>query len=91
MDFKLVKEMLRRVLMITFTAAALACSASPKAQKVFDGVQNIKPDDQQSLVLRQVVSLIEGYNYKQIKLNDSISSLILDRYIKALILQNIIF
>jgi carboxyl-terminal processing protease len=84
MNFKIVKEMLRRVLMITFTAAALACSASPKPQKVVDGVQNIKPDDQQSLVLRQVVSLIEGYNYKQIKLNDSISSLILDRYIKAL-------
>jgi len=84
MNFKIVKEMLRRVLMITFTAAALACSASPKPQKMVDGVQNIKPDDQQSLVLRQVVSLIEGYNYKQIKLNDSISSLILDRYIKAL-------
>ncbi|MFD0940072.1 carboxy terminal-processing peptidase [Pedobacter boryungensis] len=84
MNFKIVKEMLRRVLMITFTAAALACSASPKPQKMVDGVQNIKPDDQQSLVLRQVVSLIEGYNYKQIKLNDSISSIILDRYIKAL-------
>ena len=84
MDFKLVKEMLRRILMITFTAAALACSASPKAQKMVDGVQNIKPDDQQSLAVRQVVALIESYNYKQIKINDSISSLILDRYIKAL-------
>jgi carboxyl-terminal processing protease len=84
MDFKLVKEMLRRVLMITFTAAALACSASPKTQKLVDGVQNIKPDEQQSLACRQVVSLIENYNYKHIKLNDSISSIILDRYIKAL-------
>jgi len=84
MNFKQVKEMLRRVLMITFTAAALACSASPKAQKMVDGVQNIKPDDQQSLVIRQVVSLIENYNYKKIPLNDSISSIILDRYIKAL-------
>ncbi len=84
MDFKLVKEMLRRVLMITFTAAALACSASPKTQKLVDGVQNIKPDDQQSLACRQVVSLIENYNYKHIKLNDSISSIILDRYLKAL-------
>jgi carboxyl-terminal processing protease len=84
MDFKLVKEMLRRILMITFTAAALACSASPKAQKMVDGVQNITPDEQQSLAARQVVSLIENYNYKHIKLNDSISSLILDRYIKSL-------
>lgn len=76
--------MLRRVLMITFTAAALACSASPKTQRMVDGVQNITPDEQQSLAVRQVVSLIENYNYKHIKLNDSISSLILDRYIKQL-------
>ncbi|TKC12925.1 tail-specific protease [Pedobacter polaris] len=84
MELKLVKEMLRRVLMITFTAAALACSASPKPQKMVDGVQNIKPDEQQSLALRQVVGLIENYNYKQISINDSISSIVLDRYIKAL-------
>lgn len=84
MDFKQVKEMLRRVLMITFTAAALACSAAPKPQKMVEGVQNIQPDDQQRLAARQVVSLIEGYNYKKIKLNDSISSIIFDRYLKAL-------
>lgn len=84
MEFKLFKEMLRRVLMIAFTAAALACSASPKSQKMVDGVQNIKPDEQQSLVLREVVQLIENYNYKKVKINDSISSVIFDRYIKAL-------
>lgn len=84
MEFKLFKEMLRRILMITFTAATLACSASPKSQKMVDGVQNIKPDEQQSLVLREVVQLIENYNYKKIKINDSISSVIFDRYIKAL-------
>lgn len=84
MDFKLFKEMLRRALMITFTAAALACSASPQVQKMVDGVQNIKPDEQQSLVCKELVSLIENYNYKKIKVNDSISSVIFDRYIKAL-------
>ena len=70
--------------MIAFTAAALACSASPKPQKMVDGVQNIKPDEQQSLVLREVVQLIENYNYKKVKINDSISSIVFDRYIKAL-------
>jgi carboxyl-terminal processing protease len=84
MDFKLFKEMLRRVLMVTFTAAALACSASPEVQKMVDGVQNIKPDEQQSLVCKELVGLIENYNYKKIKVNDSISSIVLDRYIKAL-------
>ena len=84
MDFKLFKEMLRRALLITFTAAALACSASPEVQKMVDGVQNIKPDEQQSLVCKELVGLIENYNYKKIKINDSISSVVFDRYIKAL-------
>lgn len=84
MDFKLVKEMLKRIFAVTFTAAVLACTADPKAQKPVEGVQNITPDAQQSLVLKEVVGLIENYNYKKIKLNDSISSIIFDRYIKAL-------
>lgn len=84
MDFKLFKEMLRRVLLIAFTAAALACSATPKVQLMVEGVQNITPDDQQRLACREVVGLIENYNYKKIKINDSISSIVLDRYVKAL-------
>ena len=84
MDFKLVKEMLKRIFAVTFTAAVLACTAAPKAQKPVEGVQNITPDAQQSLVLKEVVGLIENYNYKKIKINDSISSIIFDRYIKAL-------
>jgi len=50
MDFKLVKEMLRRILLVTFTAAVLACHASPKTQQKVDGVSNIMPDAKQSLV-----------------------------------------
>jgi len=84
MDFKTVREMLKRIFAITVTAAVLACTASPKAQKPVEGIPNIKPDEQQSLVAKEVVGLIENYNYKKIKLNDSISSLIFDRYIKAL-------
>ena len=84
MEFKIVKKMLKRIFTITFIAAVLACTADPKAQKPVEGVQNIKPDAQQSLVLKEVVGLIENYNYKKIKINDSISSIIFDRYIKAL-------
>jgi len=70
--------------LIIFTAAVLACHAAPKPQPIVDGVTNIKPDEQQQLVIKEVVNLIESYNYKKIQINDSISSLILDRYIKAL-------
>lgn len=84
MEFKIFKQMLRRILLVTFTAAVLACSAAPKPQQLVDGIANIKPDEQQSLVAKEVVTLIENYNYKKIQLNDSISSLILDRYLKSL-------
>jgi carboxyl-terminal processing protease len=84
MDFKLFKEMLKRILLVTFTAAILACQAAPKPQKLVEGIPNIKPDEQQSLVCKEIVALIENYNYKKLTLNDSISSLILDKYVKAL-------
>lgn len=76
--------MLKRILLITFTAAVLACQAAPKPQQMVEGIPNIKPDEQQGLVIKEVVALIENYNYKKLTLNDSISSLILDKYIKAL-------
>lgn len=78
--------MLRKAFITTFTAAALACSASPtvKPQKMVDGVVNIQPDEQQSLVCREVVSLIENYNYKKVAINDSISSVIFNNYLKSL-------
>lgn len=84
MDFKLFKEMLKRIFFVLFTAAVLACHAAPKTQPVVDGVTNVKPDEQQQLVIKEVVNLIESYNYKKLEINDSISSLILDKYIKSL-------
>lgn len=88
MEFKLFKEMLKRIFFTVFIAATLACHATPKQQiqpqQMVKGIVNIVPDEQQRLVIKEVVNLIESYNYKKIKVNDSISSLILDRYIKAL-------
>ncbi|MBC7416592.1 MAG: carboxy terminal-processing peptidase [Pedobacter sp.] len=84
MDFKSFKEMLKKIFLVIFTAAAFACNAAPKVQPMVDGVKNITPDEQQQLVMKEVVGLIENYNYKKIKINDSISSIILDRYIKSL-------
>ena len=84
MDFKLFKEMLKNIFFTILTAVVLACHAAPKPQPVVDGVTNIMPDEQQQIVIKEVVNLIESYNYKKIKINDSISSLILDKYIKSL-------
>ncbi|WP_239494899.1 carboxy terminal-processing peptidase [Pedobacter yulinensis] len=76
--------MLGRTLFVALTAAVLACHAAPKQQKLVDGVTNIKPEEQQMLVAKEVVNLIENYNYKKIQLNDSISSVIFDKYLKTL-------
>ena len=79
--------MLKRILLVTFTAAMLACQAAPQPlppQKLVEGIPNIKPDEQQSLVCKEIVALIENYNYKKLAVNDSISSLVLDKYVKAL-------
>lgn len=84
MDFKLAKEMLKKILLVTFTAAVLACHASPQPQQMVQGVSNIVPDEKQALVCKEIVTLIENWNYKKIKVNDSISSLVLDKYIKDL-------
>jgi len=84
MDFKIVKEMLRKILLVTFTAAVIACHASPQPLQLVQGVSNIIPDEKQALVCKEIVALIENYNYKKLKVNDSISSLVLDKYIKEL-------
>lgn len=84
MDFKIVKEMLKKILLVTFTAAVLACHASPQPLQLVPGITNIVPDERQALVSKEIVALIENYNYKKIKVNDSISSLVLDKYIKEL-------
>lgn len=85
MEFKRVKEMLKGALFIGFTAIVLSCQAAVHVdQPLVDGIKNIKPDVQQELVAKELVSLIENYNYKHIKIGDSISSIILDNFIKKL-------
>ncbi|WP_337856633.1 carboxy terminal-processing peptidase [Pedobacter sp. GR22-6] len=76
--------MLKRILLVTFTAAVLACHAAPKPMQLVPGVSNILPDEKQSLVVKEIVKLIESYNYKKLQVNDSISSAVLDKYIKDL-------
>jgi len=76
--------MLKKILLVTFTAAVLACHASPKPQTMVTGISNIVPDEKQALICKEIVTLIENYNYKKSKINDSISSLVLDKYVKDL-------
>ncbi len=80
-----VKDMFKKLYLMLVLAAALACNASP-SRPVYKqaGPNDIKPEEQQSVVLTYVAKLITDYNYKKVPLNDSISSIIFDRYIKKL-------
>ena len=76
--------MLKRLLLIGLTAVVFSCQAAPKHHPLVEGIPNIKPSEQQRLVCKVIVGLIEKYNYKKLTVNDSISSLVLDEYIKKI-------
>jgi carboxyl-terminal processing protease len=83
-DLKTIKEMFKRLYMFLVMGTALACQASTSTSGNVDGSTNLQPDQVQSQVAKEVASLISSYNYKKVPLNDSLSSVVYDRYIKAL-------
>lgn len=84
-DLNSVKDMFKKLYLMLVLAAALACNASPSkpAYKPL-GPNDLKPDEQQSVVLTYVAKLITDYNYKKVPLNDSISNIIFNSYLKKL-------
>ena len=70
--------------MMAILGASVACHATPGTPIKVAGSKNIEPDEQQAIVCKEVTEMITNYNYKKIKLNDSISTVIYNRYLKAL-------
>ena len=73
--------MLKKIFMALFILAFIACAAEPRVVTDVEGSANLKPDPSQSLVSRELVKIIEGAHYKKVKVDDSLSSKILDKYI----------
>lgn len=80
----LIKNMFKKLYMMAILGASVACQATPGEPIKVAGSKNLEPDEQQSIVCKEVTGMITNYNYKKIKLNDSISTVIYNRYIKAL-------
>ncbi len=76
--------MFKKLYFIVVLGAALACKASPKLADTVAGSNNLQPEAQQTVVCKYVSSLISEYNYKKVELNDSISKVVFDRYLKQL-------
>ena len=83
MSYKLFQEMLKKVFLALFVAAAISCSAGPRVN-LEDGPGMLKPDAAQSVIVKDLVGLFETVHYKKVPFNDSLSSEILDKYIKTL-------
>ena len=81
---KNVKDMLKKCCLMLVLGAALACKGAPPKQKLVAGSNDIQPDEQQSIVCSTVAKLITSYNYKKVPLNDSVSAVIYNRYLKSL-------
>lgn len=76
--------MLKKVFSGFLIALAISCTATPRVDKVVAGSNNLKPDAQQGVIVKDVAELLTSYTYKRVDLNDSISNLIFDRYLKNL-------
>ncbi|MHB1179201.1 MAG: PDZ domain-containing protein, partial [Daejeonella sp.] len=75
--------MLKRVSLALLIVAALACQADPRIVAVVSQ-NDLKPDVQQSVEAKSLVELIENFHYKKVLVDDALSSLIFDDYLKAL-------
>ncbi|QKJ31994.1 carboxy terminal-processing peptidase [Mucilaginibacter mali] len=76
--------MFKKLYIALMLGSALACKAAPPKFVKVPGSNDIQPDEQQAVVCKWVTTLISGYNYKKVPLNDSISTLIFNKYIKTL-------
>ncbi|HEY0667438.1 MAG TPA: carboxy terminal-processing peptidase [Sphingobacteriaceae bacterium] len=75
--------MLKKIYLALFIAATLACKADPRVTATVSPA-DLKPDQQQSLVAKEIVNMLETYHFKKISVNDSLSSVIFNRYLESL-------
>lgn len=83
-DLKTVKDMFKKVYLVLMLGAAMACHAAPSKPIKVDGSNDLQPDTRQNIACKEVAELISKYNYKKVDLNDSLSAIIFNRYIKKI-------
>ena len=77
--------MLKRVFLGLFVAATIACSATPRIVDIdVPGSNNLKPEPRQAKVAKEIAELVSTVSYKRIQLNDSISNVIFNNYLKEM-------
>ena len=72
------------ILLFATTATAFSYCTS-------DTKKEITPDEKQIEVCRQIVGLVSNYNYKKVAINDSLSNVVFDAYLKSIDASKIYF
>lgn len=75
--------MLKKISLALLMVAAFACHADPRIVAVVSE-NDLKPDLKQSVEAKSLVELLENFHYKKVVVDDQLSSLIFDDYLKAL-------
>lgn len=83
-DLKTVKDMFKKLYFVLLVGAAMACHASQSKPIKVPGSNDLQPDTRQEIACKEVAELITKYNYKKVDLNDSLSAVIYNRYIKKI-------
>ena len=89
-EFDKFKDMLKKVFLGIFITATISCTAAPWANTTprvnieVPGSNNLKPDPQQSLITKEIATMVTSYNYKKVNLDDSLSEVIFDNYIHGM-------
>ena len=83
-EFEKLKNMLRKIIIGICIGVSAACSATPRLPIDVPGSNNLKPDAQHAIIVKDVAGLITHYNYKKVDLDDSLSAVIFDNYLKSL-------
>jgi carboxyl-terminal processing protease len=83
-DLKKVKDMFKRFYFVLVIGAALSCKASASKPIKVPGSNDLQPTAQQSVVCETIATFISTYNYKKVALNDSLSVVIYNRFLKSL-------
>lgn len=84
MDFKSFKEMLNKIFLALFIVVAFACKANLPMGTDVEGSNNLSPEPQHQIVAKELVKVMENYNYKRVKIGDSLSAVIFDGYLNRL-------
>jgi len=84
--------MIKNIMKIGFgTLLLIATTATAFSFCANDGKKEIAPDEKQIEVCRQLVGLVSTYNYKKVPLNDSLSQVVYDAYLKSIDASKIYF